>query len=49
MIDAEKEIFLKSCADMLQRLEIYVKTSAAGGVRKDVQMAKSDLEKILGK
>ena len=49
MIDAEKEIFLKSCADMLQRLEIYIKTSAAGGVRKDVQMAKSDLEKILCK
>ena len=48
MAAAEKEIFLKSCVDMLQRLNLYIKNSAVGGIRSDVQIAKSDLEKILG-
>lgn len=47
MTEDEQKSFRNSCADMLRRLEWYVRTSIGGGLRRDVQQAKTNLEQIL--
>ena len=47
MKDYEKKEFLKSCRDMLSRLEWYVSYSNEGSKRKDVTDAKESIQLIL--
>lgn len=45
--DYEQREFVSSCSEMLQRLEWYESTSETGGKRKDVVLAKGQIQTII--